>query len=137
LTINETADGEWASDGDQGRHSVHCVRLAGTIDEHTVGQLRELSDIVFDENRYSEGDHFIIDLSEVTEIDHVGLSAMVGIIVALATKAGTIGLVLQRDHPVRHALQVTGLDRVFDIHESAEAADKVIFAVDAVRPNKR
>jgi anti-anti-sigma factor len=125
LTINEVMDGEWVSDGEDQRHSIHTARLAGSIDEHTVAKLGELSDIVFDENRFSAGDHFIIDLREVTEIDSLGLSTMVGIIVTLAAKAGSIGLVLQEDHPVRRALRVTGLDRVFDIHTSTESADKI------------
>jgi anti-anti-sigma factor len=129
LTINEVSDGDWLSDGEHQGYRIHTARIAGTIDEYTVAQLRELSEIVFDEKRFAEGDHFIINLLEVTEIDHLGLSAMVGIIVALAAKAGTIGVVAQEHHPVRRAFRVTGLDRVFDIHESADDAEKVIFAL--------
>jgi len=129
LTINETSDGEWSTDAENRRSSIHTVRLAGCVDEHTVGQLSELSEIVFNENRYSAGDHFIIDLCEVTEIDDIGLSTMVGMVVVLAAKAGSVGLILQTDHPMRRVLRITGLDRVFDIHESSESANKIIFAL--------
>jgi len=129
LTINKSADGLWATDESRREQRVHSARLAGSLDEYTVSQLRELSDIVFDEKSFSEEDHFLIDLSEVTEIDHVGLSALVGIIVILAAKAGSVGLILPEEHPVRHALQVTGLHRVFEIHETAEAADKIVLAL--------
>ena len=129
LTINKRSYGEWATDGTHREQSVHNARLAGSLDEHTVSQLRELSDIVFDEKSFSEGDHFLIDLSEATEINHVGLAALVGIIVVLAAKAGSLGLILPADHPIRHALQVTGLDRFFEIHETAEAADGIVLAL--------
>ena len=129
LTINKASDGQWTTDGTHPEKSVHNAKLAGSLDEHTVPQLRALSEIVFDEKSFSEGDHFLIDLSEVTDIDHVGLAALVGIIVVLAAKAGSLGLILPEDHPVREAFQVTGLDRVFEIHETADAADKIILAL--------
>ena len=120
--VNETPDGEWATGADIGQQGVHTVKLAGSLDEHTVSQLRELSEVVFDEKGFSAGDHFLIDLREVTEVDHVGLAALVGIIVGLAAKAGSAGLILPEDHPVRHAFHVTGMDKVFDLHETNDAA---------------
>lgn len=127
--INETTDGEWATGEDIGQRSVHTVKLAGSLDEHTVSQLRELSEVVFDEKGFSSGDHFLIDLREVTEVDHVGFAALVGIIVGLAAKAGSAGLILPEDHPVRHAFQVTGMDKVFDLHETNDAAYITIHAL--------
>jgi len=126
LTINKVSDGQWATDEAHRTQSLHNAKLVGSLDEHTVCQLRELSEIVFDERSFSEGDHFLIDLSDVTEIDHVGLAALVGIILALGAKAGSLGLILPEDHPVREAFQVTGLDRVFEIHQTPDAANKII-----------
>ena len=126
---NDTSNGQWATGQDIGQRSVHTVKLAGSLDEHTVSQLRELSDVVFDEKPFSVGDHFLIDLREVTEVDHVGLAALLGIIVGLAAKAGSAGLIIPEDHPVRHAIRVTGLDRVFDLHETDDAAYITIHAL--------
>jgi anti-anti-sigma factor len=126
LTINKTSEGHWTSDDTDRSYSVHHARLAGSLDEHTVSQLRELSSIVFDGEGFSEGDHFLIDLNNVTEIDDLGFAALIGTIVVLASKAGSLGLILSVGHPIRHAFQVTGIDRVFEIHETAEAADKII-----------
>ena len=127
--IRKTQDGEWATGEDIDKRSVHTVKLTGSLDEHTVSQLRELSDVVFDEKPFSAGDHFLVDLSEVTEVDHVGLAALLGIIVGLAAKAGSAGLIIPEDHPVRHAIQVTGLDKVFDLHETNDAAYITIHAL--------
>ena len=127
--LNETTDGEWATGEDIGQRSVHTVKLTGSLDEHTVSQLRELSEVVFGEKGFSEGDHFLLDLSEVKEVDHVGLAALVGIIVGLAAKAGSAGLIIPEDHPVRHAIRVTGLDKVFDLHETNDAAYLTIRAL--------
>lgn len=129
LNINETPDGEWATGRILHDKNVHTVRLSGSLDEHTVSQLRELSEVVFGEKGFSEGDHFLVDIREVTEVDHVGLAALVGIIVGLAAKAGSAGLIIPEDHPVRHALQVTGLDRVFEMHETNDAARITIIAL--------
>ena len=133
LTINKVSDGQWATDEAHRTQSLHNAKLVGSLDEHTVCQLRELSEIVFDKKSFSEGDHFLIDLSDVTDIDHVGLAALVGIIVALGAKAGSLGLILPEDHPVRHALQVTGLDRLFEIHETSDAANKIVLALRRTR----
>lgn len=129
LTISENSDGQWITDEEHRKQSIHNAKLVGSLDENTVSQLRELSDIVFDDKGFSVGDHFLIDLGEVTEIDHVGLSSLVGVIVILGAKAGSIGLILPEDHPVRRALEVTGLDRVFEIYKTAEAADKIVLAL--------
>ena len=127
--VNETADGEWATGRIIHDKSVHTVRLTGSLDEHTVSQLRELSEVVFGEKGLLEGDHFLVDLCQVTEVDHVGLAALLGIVLGLAAKAGSAGLIVPEDHPVRHALQVTGLDRVFEMYETNEAAHILILSL--------
>ena len=136
LMINNVSDGHWAIPvGCQG-HDTHGVRLVGSLDEHTVSQLRELSEIVFDGAGFSDGDHFLIDVSEVTEIDHVGIAALVGITVMLAANAGSVSLILPMDHPIRHTLQVTGLDRIFDMNETTEAANRVVLALRRLQVEK-
>ena len=126
----ENDSAQWESGRVLDEQSVHKVKLVGSLDEHKVSQLRELSEVVFDEKGFSEGDHFLLDLSEVTEIDHVGLAALLGIVVGLAVKAGSLGLVIPDDHPVRRALLVTGLDRVFELHETHDDAYGTILALE-------
>jgi len=115
----------WDSPG----RRVHSVKLEGSLDEHTISQLRELSEVIFDEKGFSEGDHFLIDLTQVTEIDHVGFAALVGIMLGLAVKAGSFGLILPEEHLIRRTLRVTGLDRVFEVHETDNEAHEMIFAL--------
>ncbi|MBP6963066.1 MAG: STAS domain-containing protein [Armatimonadetes bacterium] len=131
LEINGIREGRWIV-GDLGNNrGIHTARLAGSLDEHTVGQLREMSEVVFDQKGFSIGDDFLIDLGAVTEIDHVGLAALIGILIALSAKAGSLGLVLPEEHPVKRALQVTGLERAFDIFDDQAAAyEKLAAATD-------
>ena len=115
----------WDSPG----RNVHSVTLKGSLDEHTISQVRELSGVIFNTESFADGDHFLIDLTQVTEIDHVGFAALVGIMLGLGVKIGSFGLVLPEEHPVRHALRVTGLDRVFEMHETDGEARETIFAL--------
>jgi anti-anti-sigma factor len=129
LKTSESSDVQWTIGSSDHKQGVHSVRLVGSLDEHTVSQLRELSHVGVDEESFSNGDHFLIDLSEVTEIDHVGFAALVEILVGLSAKAGSLGLILPPEHPVRHALEVTGLDRAFDIFETHAAACEQVDAL--------
>lgn len=128
LTINNVYKGNWTTDAGSDGHGLHDARLTGILDEHTVSQLRKLSETVFDGAVFSDGDHFLIDITRVTEIDHVGLATLIGIITSLAANAGSVGLVVPMEHPVQRALKVTGLDRVFITHETVEAANGIIAA---------
>lgn len=109
--------------------NVHSVSLEGVLDEHTIAQLRDLSQVIFGEKGFSEGDHFLIDLTRVTDIDHVGFAALVGIMVGLGIKAGSFGVVMPEEHPVRHALRITGMDKVFQVHETRGEADETILTL--------
>jgi anti-anti-sigma factor len=129
LKTNESSDVQWTISSLEHKQGIHSARLVGSLDEHTVSQLRELSDVAFDEEGFSIGDDFVIDLAEVTEIDHVGFAALVGILVGISAKAGSLALILPPEHPVRHALQVTGLDRAFDVFETHTAACEQVDAL--------
>ena len=122
LKTDESSDVQWTIGSLDHKQGIHSARIVGSLDEHSVGQLQELSHVVFDEESFSKGDDFLIDLNEVTEIDHVGFAALVEILVGLSAKAGSLALILPPEHPVRHALQVTGLERAFDIYETQTAA---------------
>lgn len=129
LEINGISDGRWMIGCLGDNQSVHTARLVGTLDEHTVGQIKELSQVVFNDDGFSDGDNFLIDLSGVKEIDHVGIAALMGILVGLSAKAGSLGLILPLEHPVRRALRVTGLERIFDLYETSSAAHDTVDAL--------
>ena len=129
LKINAGADGLGKVGRLHHEQSVHSVKLEGTLDQHTVCELRELCDAIFEKEEFSEGDHFIIDLTEVSEIDHVGFATLVGIMVELSVKAGSFGLILPEEHPIRRALHVTGIEKVFEVHESHSEAHEMILAL--------
>ncbi len=57
-----------------------------------------------------------VDLSAVTFLDSSGVGALVGLRNAALNKGGSLVLVSPQP-PVRRVLELTTMDKVFDIHE--------------------
>lgn len=99
------------------RNDAMLLRLAGDVDLHTAPQLRHrLASVV-------EGDVtlVIVDLSEVTFVDSMTLGVLLGASKRLRAKEGELRLVVSEPN-IRRIFEITLLDRVFDLHESTEAA---------------
>lgn len=100
-----------------GPHAIVVVR--GEIDAHTSPQLRErLLELVTDGI-----DRLVVDLREVDFIESVGLGTLVAARKRLRPFDKSLCLVLGPEQTVlRRTFEITGLDKVFPIHPTVEAA---------------
>jgi anti-sigma B factor antagonist len=100
-----------------GPHAVVVIR--GEIDAHTAPQLKDrLLGLVNDGI-----DRLVVDLRGVTFIESIGLGTLVAARKRLRPFDKSLCLVLDPDQTVlRRTFEITGLDKVFPIHPSVEAA---------------
>ncbi len=91
-----------------GGHAV-TVTMQGELDLFTCPELQqELALVPVEVTRA------LIDLTGVTFVDSTGLGLLVRFAKKLDERGGSVMLVLE-DGPVRKLLEVTALDRVFDV----------------------
>jgi anti-sigma B factor antagonist len=93
------------------------VRVAGEVDVYGAPQLREgiIQLLAIGRRR------ILADLREVTFLDSTGLGALVGSLKRLREQGGSLGLVTGPGR-IPQLFRLTGLDRVFALHESVPAA---------------
>jgi anti-sigma B factor antagonist len=90
--------------------STATVRVPNDIDTSTVGELKPQLLISLREH----GPTLILDMASVQFIDSMGLGMLVSILKEARNAGGTVHLVnLTRE--VMRLLQITGLERVFEI----------------------
>jgi len=95
----------------------NVLEVAGALDMDGAPQLRlALLDLI-------DGDSplVIVDVEAVDFIDSVGLGALVSALKRTRTAGGELRLVGVKSHMER-VLRVTGLHRVFGVHDSIDAA---------------
>jgi anti-sigma B factor antagonist len=108
----ETADG------------VSVIALAGEVDLYTAPNLKEELVRMIDEGAR----HMVIDFTETSFIDSTTLGVLVSGLKRLRLKDGRLALVIT-DRNILKIFEITGLDRVFSIHElRAEALDELATA---------
>jgi anti-sigma B factor antagonist len=89
----------------------------GEVDLYTAPRLKEqLADL-------AAGGHprVAVNLDDVEFMDSTGLGVLISGLKRCREAGGDLALVAPRD-PVRKVLTITGLDRVFTIHDSVEQA---------------
>jgi anti-sigma B factor antagonist len=93
------------------------VSLAGEIDLSNHVALRAtLNDLVV-----GGAVDLVLDLSDVTFMDSTGLGALIGTRRRVHAFGGSLAIVLT-NAAIRRVFEITGLDKVFDLHESRAAA---------------
>jgi len=105
-------------------HSKTCLRddlavvtLSGSLDATVSGELRLAL-----QQALSRGVRaLILDLSAVSFVDSSGLAALVSILKAARTRQAEVAL-CSLALPVRTVLELTRLDRVFDIYADVDQA---------------
>lgn len=95
---------------------VVVVVVHGEVDIRTAPELRECLASVLD----GRVQRLVLDLSDVDFLDSTALSVMVGAHKRLA-RTGEPLAVIASTEAVRRVLTVTGLARVFAVHESRDA----------------
>ena len=103
--------GERAGDG------LGIVALSGEVDIFTAPQFKECMVGLLDVGV----DKLVVDLSDVTFIDSTALGVLIGGVRRVHTAGGGMALVVT-NRAVERVLSITGLDRIFTIHATREAA---------------
>jgi len=93
------------------------VAVGGEIDVYTAPKLREqLVDLVND-GRY----HLVVDMEGVEFLDSTGLGVLVGGLKRVRAHDGSLRLVCTQERILK-IFRITGLTKVFPIHESVSEA---------------
>jgi anti-sigma B factor antagonist len=101
----------------QERDRWSVVSLRGEIDVYTAPRLRQaLIDLV-------EGGktNILVDMSKVDFLDSTGLGVLVGGLKRVKAQDGSLEIVATQDKILK-IFEITGLSKVFPIHESVDAA---------------
>jgi anti-sigma B factor antagonist len=93
------------------------VSVAGEIDVYTAPRLREEITELVAAGTYD----LVIDMSAVEFLDSTGLGVLVGGLKKVRAHDGSLPLVCNQDRLLK-IFRITGLAKVFVIHDTAEAA---------------
>ena len=99
------------------KNGVAVLAVKGEVDVYTAPRLREkLVELV------TQGKHrIVVDLEGVEFLDSTGLGVLVGGLKKVRAHDGSLDLVCTQDRLLK-IFRITGLAKVFVIHDSAEAA---------------
>ena len=96
---------------------THVIQLGGEVDLYTAPEFKErLVELI--ENGKTK---IVVDLSEATFIDSTTLGVLVGGVKRLRPAGGSLALVCS-DQNITKIFEITGLDRVFPIHDTRDQA---------------
>jgi anti-sigma B factor antagonist len=102
---------------DTGEHGPWAlVSVAGEVDLATSPELRAALDAAI-----AASSQLVLDLSQVTFLDSTGLGVLVQAHQRALEDGSQLRLVVVESN-VRRVIDVTGLDTVFSLHESLDAA---------------
>lgn len=93
------------------------VAVGGEIDVYTAPKLRDVISELIAEGHY----RMIIDLEKVEFLDSTGLGVLVGGLKKARSHDGSVELVCSQERLLK-IFRITGLAKVFTIHESEAAA---------------
>jgi anti-sigma B factor antagonist len=96
---------------------THVIELGGEVDLYTAPEFKERMVELIESGKKQ----IVVDLSQATFIDSTTLGVLVGGVKRLRPAGGSLALVCT-DQNITKIFEITGLDRVFPIHESREAA---------------
>ncbi len=98
-------------------HPVPIIKLGGRFDAEAAAFVKGQISYLVDEQQ----PNLIIDLSEVTFVDSLGLTALVSGLKCCRKNRGTLKLVGLQP-VVRVLFEITRLDRAFDLYEDTDKA---------------
>jgi anti-sigma B factor antagonist len=95
----------------------YVISLAGEVDLYTAPEFKQqLLDVIG-----KGAKDVVVDFSNTTFIDSTTLGVLVGGVKRLRQNDGQLSLVCS-DRNITKIFEITGLDRVFTIHQTREAA---------------
>lgn len=96
---------------------AYVISLAGEVDLYTAPEFKQqLLDVIS-----QGGKNVVVDFTNTTFIDSTTLGVLVGGVKRLRMNEGQLSLVCS-DRNITKIFEITGLDRVFTIHPTREAA---------------
>ena len=95
----------------------HVVAVRGEIDLFTAPELKAAVVGAIDAGRT----RIVVDLSETTFLDSTALGVLIGALKRLRTRDGVMTIV-NRDANIAKTFEITGLDQIFVITDTREAA---------------
>jgi anti-sigma B factor antagonist len=97
--------------------TTHVIELGGEVDLYTAPEFKErLVELI-----ESGKKQIVVDLSQATFIDSTTLGVLVGGVKRLRPAGGSLALVCT-DQNITKIFEITGLDRVFPIHDTRDEA---------------
>ena len=99
------------------RGAITVVHVGGEIDVYTAPTLRERLDEQINAGRT----RLVVDLEGVTFMDSTGLGVLVGRLKSVRSQNGSLRLVCSSERILK-VFAITGLDKVFQIFSSVDAA---------------
>jgi anti-sigma B factor antagonist len=99
--------------------ALTIVHVGGEIDVYTAPLLREALDKQVAAGRTD----LVVDLEDVTFMDSTGLGVLVGRLKLVRGQNGSLRIVSSQDRILK-VFKITGLDKVFHIYHSVEAASR-------------
>jgi anti-sigma B factor antagonist len=93
------------------------LEVGGEIDVYTAPKLREQFAQLVEDGRYG----IVVDLEKVAFLDSTGLGVLVGGLKKVRSHDGWLRLVCTQERILK-IFRITGLDKVFPIHDSVAAA---------------
>ena len=96
---------------------AYVIALAGEVDLYTAPEFKQqLLDVIG-----KGAKSVVVDFSDTTFIDSTTLGVLVGGVKRLRTNDGQLSLVCS-DRNITKIFEITGLDRVFEIHATRDEA---------------
>lgn len=96
---------------------THLLELTGEVDLYNAPAFKQRLVAAIEGGK----DEIIVDLTDVSFIDSTTLGVLVGGIKRLRPNGGTLRLVCSNQN-ITKIFEITGLDRVFPLHETREEA---------------
>jgi len=103
--------------------TTHVIELGGEVDLYTAPEFKERMVKVIEDGKT----RLVVDLSGATFIDSTTLGVLVGGVKRLRPSGGSLALVCNNPN-IQKIFEITGLDRVFTIHETRADALSAVAA---------
>ncbi|HXV56375.1 MAG TPA: STAS domain-containing protein [Gaiellaceae bacterium] len=115
---------------EQAGEGVQVIALTGEIDLYTAPEFKQqLLEVIGQGAK-----HVVVDLTDTTFIDSTTLGVLVGGVKRLRPEGGQLSIVCS-DRNITKIFEITGLNRVFPIHETVDDALAAVGgATEAPRP---
>jgi anti-sigma B factor antagonist len=118
--------------GHYNKDGIEVVDVEGEIDVYTAPRLRELLIDLVNKNNYQ----LVVNMEKVEFLDSTGLGVLVGTVKRVRAHDGSLDLVCTQERILK-IFRITGLTKVFGIHETVDQATAVKKSAKLRRPGCR